>query len=53
MPAAPTWKAIKGVEDGVGSELDTGVYSSGSSVGFIEATGVDCFAPAIGNAHPA
>lgn len=44
-------EGIKGVEDGVGSDLDTGVYSADSSVAFIKATGVDCFAPAIGNAH--
>jgi fructose-bisphosphate aldolase class II len=44
-------EGIKGVEDGVGSDLETGVYSIDSSVEFIKATGVDCFAPAIGNAH--
>jgi fructose-bisphosphate aldolase class II len=44
-------EGIKGVEDDVGSDLDTGVYSIDSSVEFIKATGIDCFAPAIGNAH--
>jgi fructose-bisphosphate aldolase class II len=44
-------EGIKGVEDDIGSDLDSGVYSIDSSVAFIEATGIDCFAPAIGNAH--
>jgi fructose-bisphosphate aldolase, class II len=44
-------EGIRGVEDGIGSALDTAVYSVDSSIDFITATGVDCFAPAIGNAH--
>jgi fructose-bisphosphate aldolase class II len=44
-------EGIKGVEDDIGSDLDTGVYSIDSSVEFIKVTGIDCFAPAIGNAH--
>jgi fructose-bisphosphate aldolase class II len=44
-------EGIKGVEDDIGSDLDSGVYSIDSSVEFIKATGIDCFAPAIGNAH--
>jgi len=43
-------EGIKGVEDGVAAQRD-GVYSIESAVGFIAATGIDCFAPAIGNAH--
>jgi ketose-bisphosphate aldolase len=43
-------EGIKGVGDGVAAQRD-GVYSIESAVGFIAATGIDCFAPAIGNAH--
>src|ERR1700691_6546190 len=43
-------EGIKGVEDGVAAQRD-GVYSIESAVGLIAATGIDCFAPAIGNAH--
>jgi fructose-bisphosphate aldolase class II len=44
-------EGIKGVEDDIGSDLGTGVYSIDAAVAFIKATGIDCFAPAIGNAH--
>jgi fructose-bisphosphate aldolase class II len=43
-------EGIKQVEDDISPD-GTGVYSIESSVGFIKATGIDCFAPAIGNAH--
>ena len=44
-------ESIKGVEDGVGSDSDSARHSLEVSLGFIRATGVDVFAPAIGNAH--
>jgi len=44
-------EGIKGVEDGVGSDDEADIYSLETAVGFIRATGVDIFAPAIGNAH--
>jgi fructose-bisphosphate aldolase class II len=44
-------EGIKGVEDGVGSEEGSDIYSLSTAVNFIRATGVDVFAPAIGNAH--
>jgi len=44
-------EGIRGVEDGVGSEEGSGRAALDAAVGFIRATGVDCFAPAIGNAH--
>ena len=44
-------ESIKGVEDGVGSDTDSARQSLEVSLGFIRATGVDVFAPAIGNAH--
>jgi tagatose 1,6-diphosphate aldolase GatY/KbaY len=44
-------EGIKGVEDGVGSEADSDRQTLAVSLDFIRATGIDCFAPAIGNAH--
>lgn len=44
-------EGITGVEDGVGSDEEADIYSLETAVGFIESTGVDVFAPAIGNAH--
>jgi fructose-bisphosphate aldolase class II len=44
-------ESIKGVEDGVGSDAESNRKSLEISLDFIHATGVDCFAPAIGNAH--
>ena len=44
-------ESITGVEDGIGSETPSARQSLEISLRFIEATGVDVFAPAIGNAH--
>jgi fructose-bisphosphate aldolase class II len=44
-------EGIRGVEDGVGSDDASVVQSLEVAVDFIRRTGVDCFAPAIGNAH--
>jgi len=44
-------EGIQGVEDGVGSDEASALQSLEVSVDFIKRTGVDCFAPAIGNAH--
>jgi ketose-bisphosphate aldolase len=44
-------EGIQGVEDGIGSDLSPDLYPIARVVEFIEYTGVDCFAPAIGNAH--
>lgn len=44
-------ESVRGVEDGVGSDDDRGVYALDASVAFIERTGVDFFAPAVGTAH--
>ncbi len=44
-------EGIKGVEDGVGSDAESDRKTLEVSLDFIRATGVDCFAPAIGNAH--
>ena len=44
-------EGIKGVEDGIGSDDDSATQSLEVVLDFIRATGVDCFAPAIGNAH--
>ncbi|GAA4603854.1 class II fructose-1,6-bisphosphate aldolase [Actinoplanes octamycinicus] len=44
-------EGIQGVEDGVGSDAAPAVYALDVAVDFIKHTGVDCFAPAIGNAH--
>jgi ketose-bisphosphate aldolase len=44
-------EAVKGVEDGVGSEAEGGVVPLDKAVAFIRSTGIDSFAPAIGTAH--
>jgi fructose-bisphosphate aldolase, class II len=44
-------EGIQGVEDDLGSDDASAVQSLEVAVDFIERTGVDCFAPAIGNAH--
>ncbi len=44
-------EGIQGVEDGIGSDDESVRQSLETAVDFIERTGVDCFAPAIGNAH--
>jgi fructose-bisphosphate aldolase class II len=44
-------EAVKGVEDGVGSEDEGAVIPLDKAVEFIRATGIDSFAPAIGTAH--
>ncbi|WP_349428518.1 class II fructose-bisphosphate aldolase [Microbacterium sp. LWS13-1.2] len=44
-------EAITGVEDGHGSDEESRRESLDTAVSFIRATGVDMFAPAIGNAH--
>jgi len=44
-------ESITGVEDGVGSDAQSRRQTLDVSLDFIRATGIDCFAPAIGNAH--
>lgn len=44
-------ESITGVEDGVGSDTPAARQSLDVQVRYLEATGVDVFAPAIGNAH--
>lgn len=44
-------EGIQGVEDGIGSDRASTQQSLEVAVDFIKRTGVDCFAPAIGNAH--
>jgi fructose-bisphosphate aldolase class II len=44
-------EAVKGVEDGVGSENEGGVVALDKAVAFIRETKIDSFAPAIGTAH--
>jgi ketose-bisphosphate aldolase len=44
-------ESITGVEDGIGSDDESRRQSLPVAVDFIRATGVDVFAPAIGNAH--
>jgi ketose-bisphosphate aldolase len=44
-------ESITGVEDGVGSDTEAARQDLDAVVRFIETTGVDVFAPAIGNAH--
>ena len=44
-------EAVKGVEDGVGGDLEGELVPTEKCVEFIDATGIDCFAPAIGTAH--
>jgi len=44
-------EGIQGVEDGVGSNAPSEIQSLEVALDFIRTTGIDCFAPAIGNAH--
>lgn len=44
-------EGIQGVEDGLGSDDAAVVQSLAVAADFIKRTGVDCFAPALGNAH--
>ena len=44
-------EAIKGVEDGIGTDTETRRQSLETAITFIRETGVDVFAPSIGNAH--
>jgi fructose-bisphosphate aldolase class II len=44
-------EGIQGVEDGIGSDEASVQHTHEVAVDFITRTGVDCFAPAIGNAH--
>jgi ketose-bisphosphate aldolase len=44
-------EAITGVEDGLGSDEEQARQSLPVALEFIRATGIDVFAPAIGNAH--
>jgi fructose-bisphosphate aldolase class II len=44
-------EAIKGVEDGIGSDTEPARHSLETALTFIRETGVDVFAPSIGNAH--
>ena len=44
-------EGIQGVEDGIGSDAASKQQTLEVAVDFIKRTGVDCFAPAIGNAH--
>ena len=44
-------EGIQGVEDDLGSDDASAVHSLEVAVDFIRRTGVDCFAPALGNAH--
>lgn len=44
-------ESITGVEDGVGSDAESARQTLDVSVRFVTETGVDVFAPAIGNAH--
>jgi fructose-bisphosphate aldolase, class II len=44
-------EGIQGVEDDIGSDEASKLQSLETAVDFITTTGVDCFAPAIGNAH--
>jgi fructose-bisphosphate aldolase, class II len=44
-------EAIQGVEDGLGSDEASRAVSLEAAVDFIRSTGIDIFAPSIGNAH--
>ena len=44
-------ESVTGVEDGIGSEFGGEVHPTEVSAEFIAATGIYCFAPAIGTAH--
>jgi fructose-bisphosphate aldolase, class II len=44
-------EAVRGIEDEVGSESEGELIPVDKCVEYVEATGIDCFAPAIGTAH--
>jgi fructose-bisphosphate aldolase class II len=44
-------EAVRGIEDEVGSDSEGELVPVDKCVEFVEATGIDCFAPAIGTAH--
>ncbi|BCL77639.1 fructose-bisphosphate aldolase [Ktedonobacteria bacterium brp13] len=44
-------EGIQGVEDDIGSDEASKLQSLEVALDFVRVTGVDCFAPAIGNAH--
>ncbi|MFV0430085.1 MAG: class II fructose-bisphosphate aldolase [Arachnia sp.] len=44
-------ESITGQEDGIGSDDESVQQTSDVTLGYLEVTGVDVFAPAIGNAH--
>src|SRR6202023_4384900 len=44
-------EAVRGIEDDVGSDSEGELVPVDKCVEFVEATGIDCFAPAIGTAH--
>jgi ketose-bisphosphate aldolase len=44
-------EGIQGVEDGIGSDHASSIQALDIALDFIRSTGIDCFAPAIGNAH--
>lgn len=44
-------ESITGVEDGIGSDTPSERQTLDVQISYLEATGVDVFAPAIGNAH--
>jgi len=44
-------EGVRGVEDGIGSDEEGEVHPLEDAIAFLETTGVDCFAPAIGTAH--
>lgn len=44
-------EAVKGVEDDIGSDEEGGLVRLDKCVEFLEQTGIDSFAPAIGTAH--
>jgi fructose-bisphosphate aldolase, class II len=44
-------EAIKGVEDGIGSDTEPQRHSLEVALDYIRTTGIDVFAPSIGNAH--
>jgi len=46
-------EGIQGVEDDIGSNAASPVQTLDVALDFIRSTGIDCFAPAIGNAHGA
>lgn len=44
-------ESITGQEDGIGSDEESRQQTAGVTLAYLRATGVDVFAPAIGNAH--